>query len=237
MILSLETPDSSDAVDVIPFTQLNPKLNLKHDNIRRLCGTTALLPQPHCLLTTTSSAPSSNIFSQRGPWNTTGSRTVSQKPMAASRDVVIDTDPPPAVKSLRSKFENLALDGMTARPPSVQNHLDPNHPRSRAVSGADTAQASDSQHLRSSSSSSDLKVSAKRPPPPPPPPPPPRGSKAGPPSPLPSPLLRPVPIPSILASTSNGHPSDSFTSSSVTESQIKSSAVSGGISSLRAKFS
>ncbi|KAF8164701.1 Endonuclease/exonuclease/phosphatase [Crassisporium funariophilum] len=116
----------------------------------------------------------------------------------------IETDSLQAVKSLRSKFEKLAL----AQPNSNSLPLPtpqraelltvtaPSSPRPRANSNAALdAPFTDGVHLRSSSSSSDLRVPARRAPPPPPP----RVSKllspSPTPSPAPSPLLRPVPIP------------------------------------------
>ncbi|RDB20337.1 putative inositol polyphosphate 5-phosphatase C9G1.10c [Hypsizygus marmoreus] len=127
----------------------------------------------------------------------------------------INTDTPPAVRSLRSKFEQLAVEKSTglnsahnggARSESgSRNELlapgGPASPRPRASSNTYSNSQPEIQHLRSSSSSSDLK-GTKRPPPPPPPS---RGLKATPAlsSPVPaSPLLRPVPIPPI----SNGSP-------------------------------
>jgi hypothetical protein len=122
----------------------------------------------------------------------------------------IDTGPSPAVKNLRSRFEQLALDASQKPNQSTTNSLRQNSsndllaqgqssPRQRTTSGTFTHSSADSEfpqhHLRTTSSSSDLQFGINRPPPPPPP----RGPKATPPSPVPSPspstLLRPVPIP------------------------------------------
>lgn len=123
----------------------------------------------------------------------------------------IDTQPRPAVQSLRSRFEQLAVDtsgsSSHSRGPSSSNKylgyqgdlLTPTSPRPRASSNTYSNTHVDIHHLRSSSSSSDLKTGVKRPPPPPPS----RGSKGPSGSPIPgSPLLRPVPVPP----SSNGSP-------------------------------
>lgn len=107
----------------------------------------------------------------------------------------IDTEPPPAVRSLRSKFERLAQE--TSPNGNHGEFLAPGgllSPRPRASSSTFSDSHPEIHHLRSSSSSSDLKAGIKRPPPPPPS----RGSKGPTSSPLlppSSPLLRPVPIP------------------------------------------
>src|ERR1700761_3676215 len=75
----------------------------------------------------------------------------------------IDTAPPPAVKNLRSKFEQLAL-----KPGPNGPGLAPGYtPRPRATSGsqANGNRPLDSPSLRPSNSSSDLR---RKPPPPPP---------------------------------------------------------------------
>lgn len=99
----------------------------------------------------------------------------------------IENQPIPAVKSLRSKFEQLAIDISHGRP-SDSRYLSPSSSRPRAASGTFNEQESSVQQLRSSSSSSDLQAKLKRPPPPIPA----RPSRAT----SPSPLLRPVPTPS-----------------------------------------
>ncbi|KAG6816233.1 hypothetical protein H0H87_007560 [Tephrocybe sp. NHM501043] len=115
----------------------------------------------------------------------------------------IDTDRPPPVHNLRSRFEQLALDKSPKLRPrhsggSQRDLLDPPvSPRPRATSSSSSnASSFDASTLRPSSSSSDLKVGGKRPPPPPPPS---RPSKALSSSPvqadLTSALLRPVPAP------------------------------------------
>ena len=114
----------------------------------------------------------------------------------------VETSPPPAVSSLRSRFEKLAADSSasaaTLKPSSSQVHLSPNlappSPRlAPAPEHAHDREPSDSSvhSLRSSTSSSDLKSPAKRPPPPPPFRPPSRA--ASPANPRASPLLRPLP--------------------------------------------
>lgn len=127
----------------------------------------------------------------------------------------IDTGPPPAVKSLRSRFEQLALETSNKPSPSStfsqrQNNgndlLTPagqSSPRQRSTSATFTSLPTDPgpqshHHLRNVSSSSDLQSGINRPPPPPPPSRTLKGSSSSPipsPSPSPSPLLRPVPIP------------------------------------------
>ncbi|KAF5363758.1 hypothetical protein D9756_001104 [Leucocoprinus leucothites] len=90
----------------------------------------------------------------------------------------IDGESLQAVKSLRSKFEQLAVDtsSQVRRPSSNPNStngsaqlLGPASARPRQSSGSQVDVFSPQAHIRTSSSSSDLKVSAKRPPPPPPP--------------------------------------------------------------------
>ncbi len=78
-----------------------------------------------------------------------------------------------AVKSLRSKFEQLAVDTSSHVRRSSTNTSDPNasdpsSPRPRRSSGSTVDLFVPQAHVRTSSSSSDLKVSTKRPPPPPP---------------------------------------------------------------------
>ncbi|KAI0052675.1 hypothetical protein FA95DRAFT_1253206 [Auriscalpium vulgare] len=100
----------------------------------------------------------------------------------------VDSVPPPAVKSLRSKFEQLALLETSPKPSHTHDFLLPQQtsPRPRALSDPDEQQTPPSQHIRNSSSSSDLR--GKKPPPPPPP----RSKKPYVASPFSSPLLRPV---------------------------------------------
>src|SRR5882762_11670688 len=81
-------------------------------------------------------------------------------------DSVIETTPPPAVSSLRSRFEQLAVETS----PGHQPGLLAVDPRPRAISGTQETRPQYANHLRSTSSSSDLNTGAKRPPPPPPPP-------------------------------------------------------------------
>lgn len=108
----------------------------------------------------------------------------------------IESTPPPAVSSLRSRFEQLAAsNGSPApgpkRPLSTHGLLTPEplSPRPRAASGSNELRP-DARTLRPTSSSSDLKTGTKRPPPPPPPG---RSSRAASPAPpMSSPLLRPV---------------------------------------------
>jgi hypothetical protein len=154
-------------------------------------------------------------------------------------DQVIDVDPPPAVKSLRSKFEKLALDTNTRRTPTTQNFLiiDPAQARPRAVSSSESPPP-DTHYLRSSSSSSDLKT-IKRPPPPPP-----RISKPASPRHSASPLLRPVPPPTVaLVATSNGSPLNSPKKTTIAsnifahENDDTSPSSSDSVASLRSKFS
>lgn len=146
----------------------------------------------------------------------------------------IESTPPPAVSSLRSKFEHLAV----VTPPSLaRTHLglssDPTGPRPRAVSGSQETRPQYG-HLRSASSSSDLRTDSKRPPPPPP-----RASKpVRPSSPALPPLLRPVPIPNpspllqsrALLSSSSGR------SSLVPVCGDNGAPSQGGVASLRTKF-
>jgi hypothetical protein len=114
----------------------------------------------------------------------------------------IDSGSLPAVKSLRSKFEQLAVDTAhnTPRPSSSTGdllHVDTPSPRVRRPSGSHLDFSPSQTHLRSSSSSSDLKVGTKRPPPPPPP----RIAK---PHPSPKSSRSPSPLPSAMHHTVKG---------------------------------
>jgi len=124
----------------------------------------------------------------------------------------IDTEPPPAVKSLRSRFEQLAKKPYpnSISSPRLNGNSDflnpggPSSPRQRSTSGTFTHLATESElhphpHLRSASSSSDLQFGIHRLPPPPPS----RGPNGTTSSPVPSPFLRPVPIP-LGVSNGNG---------------------------------
>jgi hypothetical protein len=81
----------------------------------------------------------------------------------------VESVPTPAVSSLRSRFEQLAVDSTIKLPSNGRLTADPPSPRPRAASGSSGVQPDNprSETLRTSSSSSDLKGS-KRPPPPPP---------------------------------------------------------------------
>ena len=106
----------------------------------------------------------------------------------------IETAAPPAVSSLRSRFEKLAAESSPSLKPSPSgSHLSPvpSSPRLSASPAPDHGRIpSDAsvRSLHSSSSTSDLKAGAKRPPPPPPP-----LRAPSPANPRRSPLLRSVP--------------------------------------------
>ncbi|KAI0922136.1 hypothetical protein AcW2_006915 [Taiwanofungus camphoratus] len=116
--------------------------------------------------------------------------------MDSSPSPDIESPPPPAVSSLRSRFEKLAADTASIpakRPTSTYDLLSPEppSPRPRALSSSSDFRP-ESQTLRPATSSSDLRTGARKPPPPPPA----RSSRAA--SPVPptsSPLLRAVPDP------------------------------------------
>ena len=128
----------------------------------------------------------------------------------------VETVAQPAVNTLRSRFEQLALD--TSSPSSspspnrpindTRDLLTAETPSPRARASSNPKEPSSpfdpSRHVRNSSSSSDLKAAGKRPPPPPP-------SRATKPSASPSasPHLRPVPV----HAASSGYASDVSTSS------------------------
>lgn len=152
----------------------------------------------------------------------------------------IESKPPPPVSSLRSRFEQLAVQTQpsSSKPSPQLGLLSPEQtsPRQRAVSGTQETRPQ-AVHLRSASSSSDLKYGAKRPPPPPPP----RGAKPAT-SPSPSPLMRPVPIPNSTPLTSNiglpsSSPGKSSTPSSTGDREVPTTPQLGGVASLRHKFS
>ena len=123
----------------------------------------------------------------------------------------LDTGPPPAVRSLRSRFEQLALEISQRPSPNTSSSLRQNNnnndflipdgglgsPRQRSTSGTFTHVPSypEIHHLRSASSSSDLQSGINRVPPPPPSFRGPKATSSPVQSPSPSPLLRPVPIP------------------------------------------
>ena len=112
----------------------------------------------------------------------------------------IETTAPPAVSSLRSRFERLAADSSvppshSPKPSTSGTHLSaspiPLSPRLVASPAPDHGRIPSDSSVRSlnpSSSSSDLKAAAKRPPPPPP-----VLRAPSPANPRRSPLLRPVP--------------------------------------------
>jgi hypothetical protein len=117
----------------------------------------------------------------------------------------VDGESLQAVKSLRSKFEQLAVDTPSqtqVRRTSVNSNSvsgsGPSSPRPKLLSGSQVDLFVPQAHIRSSSSSSDLKISAKRPPPPPPP----RIAKPSP-SPLPSRSPSPVSSPQLMIVTEN----------------------------------
>nr|VWO96820.1 Heme/hemoglobin uptake outer membrane receptor PhuR [Ganoderma boninense] len=113
----------------------------------------------------------------------------------------IETAPPPAVSSLRSRFEKLAADSSTSpnaslKPGPAHSFLAPasipSSPRLKPTSvPSEHDRDASEQHphfLHPSSSSSDLRTPGKRPPPPPP-------------SPLAPPLeLRPLLLPAVRSS-------------------------------------
>ncbi|KAJ6473178.1 hypothetical protein C8R45DRAFT_1012527 [Mycena sanguinolenta] len=112
----------------------------------------------------------------------------------------INTESLPAVKNLRSKFEQLALSPTQSGPGLVPGIT----PRPRATSGShpNSDRVPSSPTLRPSNSSSDLRLGKK-----PPPPPPPRSA-----TPTNSPLLRPTPSPTPSPNISLGHRSGLATS-------------------------
>lgn len=134
------------------------------------------------------------IISGLNPVNNTALWEVKQT--MNSQDV--DGESLQAVKSLRSKFEQLAVDTSNhVRRPSATSTTTsgsgPSSPRARGHSGSLIDIFAPQAHLRTSSSSSELKASSKRPPPPPPPriakpPPSPQSSRSS--SPSRSPQLR-----------------------------------------------
>lgn len=110
----------------------------------------------------------------------------------------IDTESLPAVKNMKSKFEQLALTPNKNGPGLVPGVT----PRPRATSGThpNGDRVTESPSLRPSNSSSDLRLTRK-----PPPPPPGRSAKPSPtPSPTSSPLLRPTPNPNVSLGSRSG---------------------------------
>ncbi|KXN88342.1 hypothetical protein AN958_07487 [Leucoagaricus sp. SymC.cos] len=83
----------------------------------------------------------------------------------------VDGESLQAVRNLRSRFEQLAVEtsSQLRRPSTNANGSGPSSPRPRQVSASKLDISTPKTHLRTSSSSSDLKVFTKRPPPPPPP--------------------------------------------------------------------
>ena len=124
----------------------------------------------------------------------------------------IDGDSLQAVKSLRSKFEQLAVSDLSLRPLANTNSVDMS-PQPPGAVNPRSRQSSGSQGYMGTSPSSDLKVVTKRLPPPPPPP---RIAKQ-PLSPLPS--RSPSPLYSVRVDLGNAHKQE----------------VLGGISALKSK--
>ncbi|KAJ7165620.1 Endonuclease/exonuclease/phosphatase [Mycena crocata] len=140
----------------------------------------------------------------------------------------IDTVPIPAVKNLRSKFEQLALGPAPSGPGLAPSFS----PRPRATSGSQPS-GERSPTLRPSNSSSELRLNRK-----PPPPPPVRSAKPSPaPSPTASPLLRPAPNATNMPNISLGHRS-SLSSSVVIppEVNVEEAQSLPSVSSLRNLF-
>ena len=154
----------------------------------------------------------------------------------------IESAPTPSIKSLKSRFEQLAQENTApvsvVKPfaaPYSPTHLTPDLPahRTRASVGGDEPPPNlSARPLRQSTSSSDIKVTAKRAPPPPPS----RGRKSVP-SPAVSPLLRPVPVPGTLRSprASPEHKPRSY--EQVDENSGDDMPVLGNVASLRSRLS
>ncbi|KZP19099.1 hypothetical protein FIBSPDRAFT_569589 [Athelia psychrophila] len=149
----------------------------------------------------------------------------------------IETAAPPAVSSLRSRFEQLTVE-KTSTPANKgrfgSRSPGPSSPRPRDVSGSQLYQLQDGE-LRAATAPSDLKTGIKRAPPPPPPPRTPQPTAAT--RPALSPLLRPVPTPSSPSINQQGLPviSPRVVSQRVGEDNIASPS-SGGVAALRNKF-
>lgn len=175
----------------------------------------------------------------------------------------IESAPIPSIKSLKSRFEQFALDNASvaasahAKPASAlpasthlisQSHAvlvseSPSTPRSRprvSLTPDDCIPQSQPPacDVRSKGSNSDLKVAAlKRAPPPPPPP---RTKKRSP-SPIASPLLRPVPVPPAFRSPRASPKHEPLTvgadhKSNGTEESGEEGSL-GSVASLRSRFS
>ncbi|KAJ8586062.1 hypothetical protein M405DRAFT_378571 [Rhizopogon salebrosus TDB-379] len=148
----------------------------------------------------------------------------------------VESAPTPSIRSLKSKFEQLAQESFRPSTPHPAAHK----PHSTSSSLSPQLQSQDDQssssraphhQLRNTSSYTDLSSGQKRPPPPPPPS---RSAKMPNPSPAVSPLLRPVPIPAALKS-----PFTSPDRSPVPRLQQDSdddAPRGGGVASLRERF-
>ncbi|KAG6333296.1 hypothetical protein ID866_5792 [Astraeus odoratus] len=159
----------------------------------------------------------------------------------------IESAPTPSIKSLKSRFEQLARENATATtfsqpvtltqgPASSQTLLSPDVPvrRPRASVGTDERSSHSSvRTLRPSTSSSDIQVAAKRAPPPPPPA---RGKKPIS-SPAVSPLLRPVPVPAILRSPGASPEQRVKSTMQGDEHGDDDTPVPGNVASLRSRLS
>lgn len=117
-------------------------------------------------------------------------------------------DQPPSIKSLKSRFEQLAQDNTTKPSP----RRDDSRPRQR-----------------NALTNSDLSPGQKRPPPPPPPS---RSTKKPILSPAASPLLRPVPVPAVLRSP-RASPEHLSAQDNAYDDDVPRG---GGVASLRERF-
>ncbi|KAG2134910.1 uncharacterized protein EDB93DRAFT_837719 [Suillus bovinus] len=106
----------------------------------------------------------------------------------------IESAPTPSIKSLKSRFEQLAQDNTASKPLKLNNPIITTSPRRQCRDSDSRVQQ---RELRNVLPNSDVSPGQKRAPPPPPPS---RSAKKPLQSPAASPLLRPVPVPPALRS-------------------------------------
>lgn len=156
----------------------------------------------------------------------------------------IESAPTPSIKSLKSRFEQLAQENVAPSSQPVKSSAAPCSPtfltpdlpahRSRAsVGGGERPANLSARSLRQSTSSSDIKVTAKRAPPPPPPS---RGRKSIS-SPAVSPLLRPVPVPGNPRSPRASPEHRPRSSEQLGDNSSDDVLVLGNVASLRSRLS
>lgn len=151
----------------------------------------------------------------------------------------IESAPTPSIKSLKSKFEQLAQENSKISSPllaapklhSTSSSLSQQSCSRQPQDEQPSSSCIPNRQLHNTSSHSDLASAQKRAPPPPPPS---RSTKKSNPSPVASPLLRPVPVPVALKSP---HASpDRLSVPRLHQDTEDDAPRGGGVASLRERF-